>query len=228
VGSISRAASKLRSASDKLRGVSDVSAIEGDATLNSVPTETLKKFADMAAAACTPICRRLVLSNMLAAGVKSDNIVAAVNKSYAVYWAKRGVVRFRLIAGLSFTHVRPDGSIQRDADRTGNTSKEAGAYATVASIDAGRVRGIPGGSAARVKRSIKNKWTKARLGEVRQKHFINGEWKEIVRGEIKEGSFRIVTARPFFKFSASQQKQIEAVFRKHFFGLVQRHRKNAR
>lgn len=194
---------RLRGAFGTLRGVSDIQAQVETPELAKVPRAAMERFVQTAALSCTHLCRRMILGNMAAAGINSDGLTTAINQGEAVYWAKRGVVRFRLSATINPYGKRP-----------------GGVWMVAAAQDAGRVAGLKGISAQRAKKRIKAGVADAKTTRaVRQVH--NG--RVVTRAALDLSGLAVVPGKNFFEFSAGQSAQIAQHFRKNLNGLIKKH-----
>ena len=194
---------RLKGAVNRLRGVADISDIQ-DLPYAGVPREKLEEFAKMAAASTSSLCRSAIRANMARAGINSNGLSVAIENGEAYFWAKRGLVRFRL-----------PGDFNPYPKRT----KQGGVWMIAAAQDAGRVLGIQA-QAARAKRTIKAGLATAKtFGAVRQVH--NG--RTVTREALKAGGITVVPGKKFWEFNAGQATAIKATFLKNFNGLVARY-----
>lgn len=216
---------RLRGAVARLRGTADVSSTINDASALAVPKSELEAIGTMAAKSCTWLCRKFIIENMASAGLKSENLTAAVNKAVAHLSSSSGAVRLampREEKGWRHTVTRKGGKKYTYQD----TRKE-GPYVMQAALDAGAVYGL-GAKAARAKRSIKSGlFGKKTTRAVKQTHMVEGEWKTFERKAIDLGSVTVRPGMNFWRFSAAQVAEINKLFRKNFFGLVKKHYPNA-
>jgi len=190
-------------------------APSGDFSQVDIPRERMLEFAKAAARACTSLCRRFIIANMQARGIRRRKgaLVSAINASRAYLNEKRGIVRFRLRPGL----VRP------------KDKRPEAVYVQAASIDAGAVL-ASSQIGARAKRSIKKGVASAKtLRPVTQYHgggiarggkMKNPKARIITRQAIALGSVGVIPARPFFRFTSAQEAAIRAAFRDALSKLV--------
>jgi hypothetical protein len=176
---------------------------------DGIPRAKLEEFAKTAAEATSTLCRNAIKANMARVGIDSNGLSVAIENGVAYFWAKRGVVRFRLPGDFNPYPKR---------------SKQGGVWMIAAAQDAGRVIGIKA-QAARAKRTIKAGLATAKtFGAVRQVH--NG--LPITREALKAGGITVVPGKKFWEFNAGQAAAIKATFLKNFNGLVARYLRRSR
>ena len=191
---------RLKGAVNRLRGVVDISDIN-ITQYDGIPREKLEEFAKIAAESTSTLCRKAIKANMARVGIDSNGLSVAIENGEAYFWAKRGLVRFRL-----------PGDFNPYPKRT----EQGGVWMIAAAQDAGRVMGIKA-QAARAKRRIKAGLATAKTyGAVRQVH--NG--LPITRKSIDAAGIKVVPGKKFWEFNAGQAAAIRAAFLKNFNGLV--------